>query len=277
MVYSAIIGLNPSKGARSPILWNKAYKHLKINAEMICIDIEDEEILFEKLNQLNQDKSFQGGAIAFPYKESVFKWLNGNVEDEVKSVGSVNNLYRDSNNQLKGSNTDGIAAKLSFNRKFNNEKLRKVLFLGYGGAGKAVCAYLGSEFLNQNSNNKLYLATRDIKDSEKVKHLGIEWIDWNAFNKLNVVTTIINCTSLGNQLNKNSSPINIDFLKNNPVKECFDIIYDPLETIFLREANKNKISTLNGLNMNLLQAAVAFKNCNYVNLSSQQIVEIMDL
>ena len=84
MVYSAIIGFNPSQGARSPALWNKAYDHLKIKGEMIPIDIENEFSLFEKLNELNLDKNFQGGAIAFPYKQAVFDWLKDNVDDEAK-------------------------------------------------------------------------------------------------------------------------------------------------------------------------------------------------
>ena len=41
--YAAIIGLNPSKGARSPKLWNKAFSLLNDDTKMICIDIESEE------------------------------------------------------------------------------------------------------------------------------------------------------------------------------------------------------------------------------------------
>ena len=48
--YYAILGINPSKGARSPKLWNKVFKKLKIKSKMICIDI--------KPNQFNQKINF---------------------------------------------------------------------------------------------------------------------------------------------------------------------------------------------------------------------------
>ena len=47
--YAAIIGLNPSKGARSPKLWNKAYERLNQKTRMVCIDINDANYLDERL------------------------------------------------------------------------------------------------------------------------------------------------------------------------------------------------------------------------------------
>ena len=68
--YYAILGINPSKGARSPILWNRVFKKLKINSKMICIDIEP-KLFNQKVNQLFKDKNFKGGAITNPYKEKI--------------------------------------------------------------------------------------------------------------------------------------------------------------------------------------------------------------
>ena len=72
MKYAAIIGINPSKGARSPILWNRAFKYFDHEIRMKPIDVKEDKIndLFEKLNE---DKDFIGGAIAFPYKEIIAK------------------------------------------------------------------------------------------------------------------------------------------------------------------------------------------------------------
>ena len=80
--FYAIIGENPSKGARSPKLWNACFKKLKINSTMIPIDIRREN--FKKtFNKLVNDKNYLGGAVAVPYKEEVFKKLNHCIEKKV--------------------------------------------------------------------------------------------------------------------------------------------------------------------------------------------------
>ena len=93
--YAAIIGLNPSKGARSPKLWNKAFSLLNQKAEMICIDIESEEEVERTIKNLEEDSSFVGGCIAFPYKETIFKILDFEMIDKVSQpIGAVNCLVK---------------------------------------------------------------------------------------------------------------------------------------------------------------------------------------
>ena len=72
--YAAIIGENPSAGARSPQLWNAAFRASSINAVMIPLDVSAEN-LYSLLDALQADLDFIGGAIAVPYKESVAEWL----------------------------------------------------------------------------------------------------------------------------------------------------------------------------------------------------------
>ena len=95
--YSVILGLNPSKGARSPVLWNYAYEHFSINSKMIPIDVNEKN--FEKLLAvLQQDQAFSGGAIAAPHKEAAAAYIGSNVTKEAQSIGAINCLFR---------NTDG--------------------------------------------------------------------------------------------------------------------------------------------------------------------------
>ena len=69
--YSVIIGTNPSKGARSPKLWNKVYEFEKKKIQMLPLDVTEENL--EKLfNYLKQDRQCLGGAVAVPYKEKIF-------------------------------------------------------------------------------------------------------------------------------------------------------------------------------------------------------------
>ena len=60
------------------------------------------------------------------------------------------------------------------------------------------------------------------------------------------------------------------------VKEVFDIIYDPDETLLLTQALENGAKVLNGLQMNLYQAAIGFKNCNKNAGCYDEIIKIMN-
>ena len=80
---------------------------------------------------------------------------------------------------------------------------------------------------------------------------------------MNKIDVVINCTSLGFSSKLNKTPLsNLSVSKLDKNAKVFDIIYDPKETLFLKIAKKNKLQTLNGLDMNLIQAVLAF---NYVN------------
>ena len=93
--FAAIIGKSPSKGARSPELWNKVFSESGLNYRMIPLDVNKEKVE-DLLNSLNEDNKFLGGAVAIPYKEVVAKWLGSNITSEAKKIGAVNCLYRNS-------------------------------------------------------------------------------------------------------------------------------------------------------------------------------------
>ena len=85
--------------------------------------------------------------------------------------------------------------------------------------------------------------------------------------------TFVNCTTLGTGELINESPVKISSELN--LKYIYDIVYDPSQTELLNQAAKNNISFTNGLEMNLLQAARAFKLASNVNYSENEIVEMM--
>ena len=72
--FSVIIGSNPSKGARSPILWNKVYKEEKKNVAMLPLDVNSDGLL-DLILLLQEHRNCLGGAIAVPHKEAMFKIL----------------------------------------------------------------------------------------------------------------------------------------------------------------------------------------------------------
>jgi shikimate dehydrogenase len=255
--YTVIIGSSPSKGARSPSLWNAAFQRYKIKNHMIPLDTNNNNI-FKLLNTLEKDKNFIGGCVTIPHKETVFKWLKGKVTRTSKKIGAVNCLFRDRKGKLRGTNTDGEAALKSYKNKFGSIKNKKIILIGAGGAGKAVASY----FVSEISRRKNLVITGRSKSSEKYsKKIGSTWLhNKNIVNlDLEKFDTIINCTSLGFGKLINKSPISFNKLKNNKKKlNIFDIIYKPKFTKLILDAKKKNFKTLNGLDMNLRQAVLAF-------------------
>ena len=93
--YALMIGLNPSKGARSPFLWNKFFNQSGINAEMYPADLESEEKLIDLLKILETDNNFIGGAVAAPYKQTVYNFFKQNCDDlSSKASFASNNIFQ---------------------------------------------------------------------------------------------------------------------------------------------------------------------------------------
>ncbi len=264
--YSAILGLKPSKGARSPKLWNKVYRHIKSKRRMIPIDIKKKDFK-KKFLELSKDKNFIGGAVTVPFKELAFKYLKGNYDKQVKRIKAVNCLTRDKKNNLYGSNTDGEAALISFKKKCN-KKLNKIAILGYGGAGKAVVEYLSGYF--KKSKILVFVRKKKSRNYKNVLFLNWKKIDDYIYK----FDALINCTSIGFLNNK--SPLHKhQIIKLNKKIIFFDVIYQPKVTSLMRKLNKKGITSFNGLEMNLEQAVLAFKKTNKSNLTNRNIKNIM--
>ena len=275
--FAAIIGSQPSKGARSPILWNSAFKAHDLNYLMVPLDVEKDNLL-RLLDSLNYDKNFIGGAITAPHKINVAEWLGNKITKEAEKIGAVNSLYRNEKGELTGTNTDGEAAVVSFEKKYKEIKNKFFLILGCGGAGKAVAAY----FSYRLKNGKLYVASRNEKDKNYVKSLmNSQWIHWSEIVKfLNEVNVVINCTSLGFGNQENFSPINKeDLTKLKKDVIVYDIIYQPNYTRLLNFSKELGLKTLNGLEMNFEQAVLAYnyalpeKNIDKTKKAMKEIIE----
>ena len=153
--FAVIVGKNPSVNARSPILWNAAFRANNLNYSMVPIDV-DLENLEMVLNFLQENKKCIGGAITAPYKTNVWNWLGENVNDEAKNIKAVNCIFRDRKGIFRGTNTDGEASLVAFKSKFGGLKNKKIMIMGSGGAGKAVITYFTKELNNFN----IYLTSR---------------------------------------------------------------------------------------------------------------------
>lgn len=292
--FVAIIGSDPSKGARSPILWNKAFSKLKINMKMFPLDVKDQNVR-RLIKSLRENDYFFASAVTIPHKERVIKYLD-EIDQSALEIGSVNLIVK-KNNKLKGYNTDSYGCRFTLNKI--NKKINNILIIGCGGAGKACIISVKNKYPKAN----IYLFNRNLNKLNKfykrikVNKKNIKIIkNYNIFIKLKKLDLIINTTSLGFDLEipsiksnlKYFSPISqfeiklnklkitenlintiinnltetFTFLKVNSNAVIFDIIYKPSKTIIMKIAEKIGLKSINGLEMNFMQAVEAFRIVN---------------
>ena len=279
--YAVILGLNPSKGARSPKLWNSAFKRLSINVRMIPIDVNEDNfpsIFF----LLESDPNFLGGAIAAPHKEKAAELCSENLTIEAKSIGAINCLFRNEEGVLCGTNTDGEGSLISFESIYGTIAKKHVMILGAGGTGKAVASYFISSLDN---SNQLTIASRSKSAKILAYKLKCNSLSWSKIvDAISEADIIINCTSLGSILKPGMSPLGFeDFSKIRKSSFIYDVIYDPIETPLLSFASLSGLKFMNGLSMNFEQAVIGFhyaatkgkKNLDY-NLIKSAMKSIED-
>ena len=197
--YAAIIGESPSKGARSPLLWNAAFSRMEVDARMHPMDVLPDK-LGSVINALKEDRHFIGGAVAVPYKEAVLKYLD-TLEKEAEIIGAVNCIYRDQKG-LKGANTDGAGALAALESVIGAGKLAgsRVVVLGLGGAGLAVAAYVATAI---GEKGHLVLSNRTRSKAEELQRrlhneCSVSVGNWPvSTGDLEGTDVLINCTSVG--------------------------------------------------------------------------------
>jgi shikimate dehydrogenase len=270
--YAAIIGANPSQGARSPLLWNAAFNHYQMDVKMHPFDVLPEN-LFKLLDYLNENSDFLGGSIAVPYKEKVSGWLGSNQSTEVAKIGAVNCIARIANSKMWGYNTDGEASILSFENNFGSVLGKSILILGCGGSAKAVSTYFKKYI---GPNGKITIASRSKEGKVFADKINAQWIEWNnIYSVLSQTNIVVNCTTVGYGIQSDQSPLSYEELSFLP-RNCivFDIIYQANTNKLLITSNDQKLLTLDGSDMNIEQAVIAFCNVNKevnINLRTTKI------
>jgi shikimate dehydrogenase len=197
-----------------------------------------------------ENKNLAGLNVTIPYKQLIMPYLNS-LDEHAKKIGAVNTIkftYNKNKTILTGFNTDFLGFKDSIKPLIPNFNLN-ALILGTGGSSLAVAYSLDLmgikyKFVSQSPINKEILSYNDLSE-ETIKS-----------NQL-----IINTTPLGMFPNLENQPdIPYQHITSNHI--LFDLIYNPLETNFLKLGRNAGAQTKNGLEMLGLQAEYSWKIWN---------------
>ena len=242
-----VIG-NPISHSLSPELHNFWIKKNNINALYEKIKLEESD-LKNFIDKLRNDE-IHGINVTVPFKNKVIKYLD-KLSLEVETTNSVNTIYK-SGNDIIGHNTDVAGFELGLRHSKINVLHKSVFILGAGGVVSSIIFSLLSM-----GCKKIYLTNRTIEKAENIKDKfdEVEILKWGEIPDFDIV---INATSVG--LNGDS----LDLVLNVKDKIFYDVIYNPKETQFLKEAKKNGNKIENGKFMFIYQANQSFSIWNNV-------------
>jgi len=253
--FFGIIG-KPLSHSLSPILHNFWFKKYKIHAKYSLIEIEHNEI--EGIINKIRSKELQGINVTTPYKQAVIPFLD-QIIDDAKETLSVNTISLNKEGKVVGNNTDVYGLEQGFLNKLKKQNLEKnkVLVLGAGGVTASVIYALSKKGINQ-----IFIGNRTSRKAEdiKKKFSFIEVIEWKNIERVaEKMDIIINTTSLGLE---NGNNFEQDFKNVKPNLIYYDIIYNPEETMMIKNFKKKLIKTYNGLEMFIYQGQKSFSLWN---------------
>ncbi|MCH5139139.1 shikimate dehydrogenase, partial [Clostridiaceae bacterium UIB06] len=182
-----------------------------------------------------------------------------------KKIGAVNTIaFNDG--VLTGYNTDyhGFGEALKKNEISISNK--NAVILGCGGASKAVVQYL----IDNKINDITYVSRQPENVAKYIK--SFEVISYNDMRDMVNKDIIVNCTPSGMYPNIEHSPVKKDILSKFSV--AVDLIYNPQETLFLKQSRELGLKTENGLYMLVAQAIAAQEIWQGIKISKESVDEI---
>lgn len=200
---------------------------------------------------LLQQDDLQGFNVTIPHKQAIMPYLNG-LSAEAEAIGAVNVVCvkRDADGTVKllGCNSDVVGFSNSIQPLLRPKLHSKALVLGTGGASKAVMYGL----------RKLGVEPIYVSRTPKEGQLTYNDLTPEVMRDYKVV---VNCTPLGMYPKVDACP-DIPYQYLTPDHLLYDLVYNPLETLFMKRGAAQGAVVKNGLEMLHLQAEAAWVDWN---------------
>ena len=249
--FLAVLG-SPVSHSLSPAIHNESLSFHGIAVRYYAIECPANEV--QNIPGLLHHPSFMGANITIPLKKEIIPMLDS-LDESSKEIGAVNTVLRVAKDKKQiGFNTDvyGFLKPLE-----TVTGIQTAAILGTGGASRAVKYALQKKgvenlFLVSRGSTGTYQQDNHKPDVKTVSYDHLEMV-------LDKSDLIVNTTPVGMFPNTDTSPVSSDFLPLLKDKVCYDIIYNPLETNFMRDAHKHGAIVIGGLDMFIHQAAKAFE------------------
>lgn len=258
-VYGVIA--DPVGHSLSPLIHNAAFAQAKLDKVYVPF-----RVLREDLDQFIDDAprlDIRGLSVTIPHKESVVAKLT-QADGAVRGIGAANTVvFRDG--ERLGYNTDYRAAIDSLEESMGVQpavgqetesessslKDKTALVLGSGGVGMAIAFGLARRGARVVVADGVAGRAADL-----ARRLDCRQIDWTARHSV-TPDLLVNCTPVGMHPNVDETPFDKHYLR--PAMVVFDAVYNPENTLLIKQARQQHCRVVTGLDMFVRQACLQFK------------------
>jgi 3-dehydroquinate dehydratase/shikimate dehydrogenase len=247
-----VIG-RPVAHSISPHIHNAAFAQANVNAVLVPFEVHELDGFMRRMVRESSREiewKLRGLAVTAPHKSAVMKHLDW-IEPAAKEIGAVNTIaFQDG--ELHGYNTDAAGFIRPLKSRIKSFDGVRCAVIGAGGATRAVVWAL---------RQKRAIVTLFCREPEKAKAIRDQFevschsLAGAAFVGFDIV---VNATPLGTcGESETETPATAGQLRG--VRLAYDLVYNPLETRFLREAREAGCEIVGGLEMLIGQAVEQFK------------------
>jgi 3-dehydroquinate dehydratase/shikimate dehydrogenase len=252
---------DPVGHSLSPAIHNACFAEMKMNRLYLPLWVQGHKQEFDSfLNNVLRRKwlNFRGFSVTIPHKQSALQYAKTNqdfIEPLAEKIGAVNTLIISLDGKVKAYNTDYTAAleAIMSGMKIKKVKLKElpVAVVGAGGVARAIVAGLS------DAGAKIKIYNRTVEKAEKLAaEFNCEFAPLDDLENLDA-KLLVNCTSIGMHPNIENTPVPKEYL--NKSMAVFDTVYNPVETLLLKDAKKKRAKRLDGISMFVNQAMAQFK------------------
>lgn len=250
---AGVIG-HPIAHSRSPLLHKHWLRTYGLAGDYVPLHVSEHDL--ETVLRALPLMGFVGVNITIPHKVAVMDIVD-HISDRAILIGAANTLIFRADGKIHADNTDGYGfiANLKQNAPGWLASAGPAAVLGAGGAARAVITSL-----IEMGTTEILLSNRTRPKADALKsEFGskVHVVDWvQAGNMMEEATTVVNTTSLG-MTGAAEFRVPLDGLRPGTV--VTDLVYTPLRTRLLTEAQAAGCVTVDGLGMLLHQAVPAFE------------------
>jgi 3-dehydroquinate dehydratase/shikimate dehydrogenase len=270
---TAVYGVvgDPVAHSFSPALHNLMFRQTGSNAVYLPFRVPRGE-LAESVESFDA-VPVSGYSVTIPHKEPAAA-LAVAADDRVRETGAANTLVKKADG-FHAFNTDYEAALEGLRRNMPVEdgkrkeiKESAAMVLGAGGAARAI-----AHALHRAGASPLWIVGRTADKTEKLAaEVHGKAVEWAARHSLDC-RIAVNCTPIGMHPNLDESPLHAGFLK--PGMVVFDTVYNPEQTLLIKEARARGCQTVTGVEMFVRQAAMQFELFTGVDADVETMRDIL--
>lgn len=260
---TALLG-SPVAHSISPLMHNEAFQLLDLDYTYLCFEV-NEETLPAAVDGLKAC-GIRGFNLTMPNKNKIVELLD-ELSPAARLIGAVNTVVND-DGHLTGYNTDGVGYMQAVKDAGYDITGKTITIMGAGGAATAICAQAALDgvekihiFARETSRfwDRTQKLAENINSTLPCKAVLHENRDTAALAQaISESSLLLNATSVGMAPNTEGTIIE-DTSLYHPDLIVSDVIYNPRETRFLKEAREAGCRTFNGMYMLLYQGAEAFR------------------